>query len=348
MHEEQELPQPSFRLTWRDGTYRVSRPNVGETDCYTADQMREYGRQCASLAKPQPVGGALTNEQAQIFAHAIYNVSRGDFEATVDEAKAVYRAALATLSAPAAQPGEAVSDEAEAFEQLCREHDIFGTAAARQCEVFWRAGAAFLAPSHSDDSAVDRFACAMKAKMAKQRAKGYHGWDNPSECTVEDLSRMLIEHVPKGDPVDVANFAMMLHQRGSGITPLATPIAAQPAAAAPAVPDADEITRLRRGWNVEASDLDALLRLLGLTPADHRTEGGNLRLEKVRAALSQAAAVPEAVERDAARYRLLRRGQQWSVIDGIGDALRGGVLDAAIDRLAAGGQGDVSGEGEGS
>lgn len=35
--------------------------------------------------------------------------------------------------------------------------------------------------------------------------------------------------------------------------------------------------------------------------------------------------------KDAARYRQLRRGQQWSVIDGIGDALRAGDLDAAID-----------------
>lgn len=34
---------------------------------------------------------------------------------------------------------------------------------------------------------------------------------------------------------------------------------------------------------------------------------------------------------DAARYRWLRRGQHWSVIDGIGDTLRSGELDAAID-----------------
>jgi len=43
---------------------------------------------------------------------------------------------------------------------------------------------------------------------------------------------------------------------------------------------------------------------------------------------------PAASERegeDAARYRLLRRGQHWSMIDGIGDTLRGEQLDAAID-----------------
>lgn len=35
--------------------------------------------------------------------------------------------------------------------------------------------------------------------------------------------------------------------------------------------------------------------------------------------------------RDAERYRLLRRGQKWSVIDGTGDTLRADALDAAID-----------------
>ena len=38
---------------------------------------------------------------------------------------------------------------------------------------------------------------------------------------------------------------------------------------------------------------------------------------------------------DAKRYRALRRGQAWSVIDGIGDDLRGEALDAAIDAREA-------------
>ena len=38
-----------------------------------------------------------------------------------------------------------------------------------------------------------------------------------------------------------------------------------------------------------------------------------------------------AAMKDAERYRLLRRGQHWSVIDGIGDTLRAEALDAAID-----------------
>lgn len=70
---------------------------------------------------------------------------------------------------------------------------------------------------HSDDLAVDAFAAAMKAKMAEARAKGRGGWEDPAQCTAEDLSRMLRDHVEKGDPRDVANFCMMLHQRGEAI-----------------------------------------------------------------------------------------------------------------------------------
>ena len=41
----------------------------------------------------------------------------------------------------------------------------------------------------------------------------------------------------------------------------------------------------------------------------------------------------DAAVRDAERYRLLRRGQHWSVINGIGDELRADQLDAAIDAM---------------
>lgn len=70
---------------------------------------------------------------------------------------------------------------------------------------------------HTDDLAVDAFAAAMKAKMAEARAKGRGGWEDPAQCSADDLSRMLREHVEKGDTRDVANFCMMLHQRGEAI-----------------------------------------------------------------------------------------------------------------------------------
>jgi NTP pyrophosphatase (non-canonical NTP hydrolase) len=71
---------------------------------------------------------------------------------------------------------------------------------------------------HPDDLAVDRFAVAMKKKLALARANGRSGWDDPTQCSAEDLSRMLREHVEKGDPRDVANFCMMLDQRSEVIS----------------------------------------------------------------------------------------------------------------------------------
>lgn len=73
------------------------------------------------------------------------------------------------------------------------------------------------AQTHPDDQAVDRFAAAMKAKLAQKRAEGRGGWEDPEQCTGAFLSRLLVEHVEKGDPLDVGNFAMMLHQRGERI-----------------------------------------------------------------------------------------------------------------------------------
>jgi hypothetical protein len=70
---------------------------------------------------------------------------------------------------------------------------------------------------HPDDLAVDRFAVMMKEKLAKARAKGRGGWDDPGQCSIEYLSRLLVEHVAKGDPVDVANLAMMVQLRGGWI-----------------------------------------------------------------------------------------------------------------------------------
>lgn len=81
---------------------------------------------------------------------------------------------------------------------------------------------------HPDDAAVDALATLMKAKLAKQRAKGYGGWDT-AECSQQRLSDMLRGHIDKGDPVDVANFCAFLSARGEGIA--AAPVAEAPAQA---------------------------------------------------------------------------------------------------------------------
>lgn len=71
---------------------------------------------------------------------------------------------------------------------------------------------------HSDDAAVDRFAAAMKHKLEIAREKGRSGWDDQAKCSVEFLAELLCGHLGKGNAgtfEDVANFAMMLHQRGA-------------------------------------------------------------------------------------------------------------------------------------
>ena len=90
--------------------------------------------------------------------------------------------------------------------------------------------------SHPDDKAVDRFAAAMKKKLAYARdVKGRGGWET-DKCSEQFLSTLLHEHVIKGDPVDVANLAMMLHQRGESIAPVAVDLMA--------IPQKDEIDRI--------------------------------------------------------------------------------------------------------
>ena len=47
MSNDYTLPEPAFRLTWKNAAYYVNRPSVGDTDCYTADQLHA----CAEHAR---------------------------------------------------------------------------------------------------------------------------------------------------------------------------------------------------------------------------------------------------------------------------------------------------------
>ena len=66
-----------------------------------------------------------------------------------------------------------------------------------------------------DNEAVDKLAQAMKNKLAEKREQGYHGW---ATCKHGDLVQLLINHVDKGDPIDVANFCAFLFARGEQLT----------------------------------------------------------------------------------------------------------------------------------
>ena len=53
----------------------------------------------------------------------------------------------------------------------------------------------------------ESFTAEMQAKLVKQHEKGNSGWDDP-QWTKADIKEALIEHIQKGDMVDVALFAM--------------------------------------------------------------------------------------------------------------------------------------------
>ena len=94
---------------------------------------------------------------------------------------------------------------------------------------------------HIDDIAVDRFAEAMKQKLAKQRQKGYGGWNDKELCPDGRLQKYLGAHLGKGDPVDIGNFAMMIWNRGESVTDAG-------------VPDADYIRALQDALDIIQAD----------------------------------------------------------------------------------------------
>lgn len=69
----------------------------------------------------------------------------------------------------------------------------------------------------NEEIGVDQIAQAMKAKLAKKSAEGWCGWEH--DATNAQISERLRQCVEKGDPIDVANYCMMLAYRGEQILP---------------------------------------------------------------------------------------------------------------------------------
>lgn len=67
--------------------------------------------------------------------------------------------------------------------------------------------------AYADSVGLIAFSHAMAAKLRAKSRQGRGGWHRPDECSIDDLRRMLVEHVEKGDPIDIANFAMMIWNR---------------------------------------------------------------------------------------------------------------------------------------
>ncbi len=57
--------------------------------------------------------------------------------------------------------------------------------------------------------AILKFADVMRDKMFDKAAEEYFGWDDKSYT--KEIEQKLLEQVEKGNYVNVANFAMMLH-----------------------------------------------------------------------------------------------------------------------------------------
>ena len=64
------------------------------------------------------------------------------------------------------------------------------------------------------EALVDGFAVDMKRKLKEKFRESCYGWDNPI-WTEEDIREALHNHTLKGDPVDIANFAAFLWNRGT-------------------------------------------------------------------------------------------------------------------------------------
>lgn len=70
-----------------------------------------------------------------------------------------------------------------------------------------------LADTIMDCVLVDLIGESMRKKLFQKRSEGRCGWWNKSACSIDDLKRMLADHIQKGDMVDVMNFAAMIYLR---------------------------------------------------------------------------------------------------------------------------------------
>ena len=61
--------------------------------------------------------------------------------------------------------------------------------------------------------ACTQFAARMESKLVNKLLQGRSGWNDP-DWPIESIKQQMIEHIEKGDFVDVANFAMFAwHQQ---------------------------------------------------------------------------------------------------------------------------------------
>lgn len=77
----------------------------------------------------------------------------------------------------------------------------------------------------TEELIVDEFASVMKGRMREASLKGRSCWHDKTQCSQQHLSDLLRQAVNEGGPIDVANYAMMLHWRGETVLPTFYPSA---------------------------------------------------------------------------------------------------------------------------
>ncbi|MFH5927430.1 hypothetical protein [Roseomonas xinghualingensis] len=214
--------------------------------------------------------------------------------AGASEAAEAMREACAKIVQPGEKPCDCIETLNGLWIQRCDCRNSGDAASAQEwCTAMNHAAAIRSLPTptapatarHLDDDAVDAFAQAMKDKLRYAReVKGRGRWQ---ECSPESLSRMLLEHVEKGDPIDVANFCTFLWSLGAKIGPFETAPATAPsggeAVEDPIWPEwAERIMAKLRKWGVETDDEDCDLALIFEEWVDGFTE-----TEAVRKARAQ-------------------------------------------------------------
>lgn len=65
----------------------------------------------------------------------------------------------------------------------------------------------------ANDIMVDTVAEEMRIKLQEKSEAGRRGWHNSQDCNNHDLKLALIEHIEKGDMIDVCNYAAMIYVR---------------------------------------------------------------------------------------------------------------------------------------
>lgn len=191
--------------------------------------------------------------------------------------------------------------------------------------------------SQLDEKVIDRLAQALKQKLALSRAKGRGGWHDKDLCPPGRLQEMMAEHIGKGDPLDVAAFAMMLWHRGESTRSAYGSIQTLPRF------DLDEEqARLLRWLIGEEGDPSAITLSVGEIQEDGKAEFG-LRAhqteypEEGAVMLCDMPRTPAAVTAfNALPFVLEKRGNKWVKLwANPQDALAGKTGDTAMAATAS-------------